>query len=100
MTQHLHFSGFKPANAETAKAIADRRVNTSNDCTQVRRMLITTSTLNIATGQTTPGASEWVTRPCGTPLFGARSRALGKCPACESGWTHPNNYAVEVEATS
>ncbi len=68
------------------------------DCTQPRRWLTRRSTLNMATGQTTPIGSEWNEGPCGKPLFDARSKALGKCPACEAGWTHPENYPVNIGA--
>lgn len=66
-------------------------------CQVIRRMLIKHSTLNIATGETSSMArEEWVTRPCGTPLFGDEERAVGKCRSCAKGWTHPNNYPVEA----
>lgn len=70
----------------------------SNDCTQMRRMLITHHSLNLASGIVTPGKAEWVTRPCRAPLFGGHSKALGKCPSCEGGWTHPDNYPVAITA--
>lgn len=69
----------------------------SNDCTQMRRMLLKHSTLNLGTGSAIEGTSEWVTRACGTPLFDARSKALGKCPSCERGWTHPHSYPVNED---
>lgn len=64
------------------------------NCTQMRRKLVTYSTLNVATGETKAGHSEWVTEPCGAPLFDARSKTKALCPSCEGGWTHPNNYPV------
>jgi hypothetical protein len=69
-----------------------------SDCTQMRRKLVTHSSLNMATGETTPGRQEWVTEPCGTPLFGAKGQTL--CRSCLSGWTHPNNYPVSDETVS
>jgi hypothetical protein len=67
----------------------------ANDCTKMRRKLVTHSTLNMWSGEVTPGSREWVTEPCGVPLFDPRSKAKGICPACEGGWTHPNNYPAE-----
>lgn len=64
------------------------------DCRQIRRKLVTHHTLNYGTCPTTPWREEWVTEPCGQPLFDAPSQALGKCPGCEGGWTSPNNYPV------
>lgn len=69
-----------------------------SSCTQMRRVLVTHSTLSMATGETKQGRSEWVTKPCGAPLFDPRSKAKGLCPSCEGGWTHPNNYPVSGTA--
>lgn len=72
----------------------------SNSCTQMRRVLVRHNTLNFGSGTVTPSREEWVTEPCGKPLFDARSRAIGKCPSCEGGWTHPHNFPVAVESAS
>lgn len=66
----------------------------SNSCTQMRRQLITHSTVNLTTGEYTDGAQEWKTQPCGVPLFSDADRTRGTCRSCAKGWTHPNNYPV------
>jgi hypothetical protein len=71
-----------------------------DSCQQLRRMLITHSTMSLATGTITPGSQEWVTRACGSPLFDSRSKAIGKCPSCEGGWTHPHSYPVDAEVAT
>lgn len=65
-----------------------------NSCTQMRRKLVTHGTLNMATGATTEGHSEWVDEPCNVPLFADGEREAGLCRSCASGWTHPNNYPL------
>lgn len=61
-------------------------------CKVMRTMLVKSGTLNMATGASSITKEEWVTKPCGTPHF----REPGsKCRACESGWTHPQNYPAD-----
>lgn len=63
-----------------------------NDCTQMRRKLVRRGTLSLATGESKMTASDWVTEPCGIPLFGDGD----KCRSCLAGWTHPENYPVSA----
>ncbi len=70
-----------------------KRTKGSDSCTMVRRMLIRHMFLNLATSETDDARAEWVTRPCGVPLFGD-DKAGGLCRGCKTGWTHPNNYPV------
>jgi hypothetical protein len=74
-----------------SKAKQPRRFDS---CTQMRRQLVTHSTLSLRTGERTEGRQEWVTKPCGVPLFGDAARARGTCDSCASGWTHEHNYPV------
>lgn len=67
------------------------------ECKKLRRMLIRHGTLNLGTGETEPGRQEWVTRPCGVPLFTDKDKANGLCSGCLSGWTHPENYPAETK---
>ena len=64
-------------------------------CSKVRTMLIRHSVLTLHTGQSTPAGQEWVTRPCGVPLFSQAERESGVCRSCAAGWTHPENFPVE-----
>ena len=68
------------------------------DCTRVRRMLIKHGTLPLNGDAVTMTHQEWVTKPCGVPLFGDEARASGLCRGCASGWTHPENYPVDEAA--
>lgn len=72
----------------------------SGSCTQMRRKLVSYGAMNIGAGVTNGAEvrSEWVTEPCGAPLFGAKGETL--CRSCLSGWTHPNNYPVAGEGES
>jgi hypothetical protein len=64
------------------------------NCTVMRRVLVKHSTLDLETGQYVQGKEEWVTRPCGKPLFSDAEKQSGKCKSCQKGWTHPENYPV------
>ena len=66
----------------------------ANSCTKQRRYLVTHSTLNMTSGESTQGKQEWIEEPCGKPLFGDEERKTGICKSCASGWTHPNNYPI------
>ncbi len=72
-----------------------------SSCTRVRHMKIThmmmTLSLCAQDVQTRDDSErvEWVTRECGTPLFGDEERKAGVCRSCASGWTHPENYPVD-----
>lgn len=69
-----------------------------HSCTVMRRKLVKTGTLSMATGQLEmSGKAEWVTEACGTPLFGDEERRSGTCRSCAKGWTHPENYPVESD---
>lgn len=64
-------------------------------CTQLRRKLVTYSTLDFITGDRAIRSTEWVTEPCGIPLFSDVERERGTCRSCADGWTHEHNYPVE-----
>lgn len=66
-----------------------------NDCTVIRTMLLKHSVLSLATGEVQPTGEEWVTRPCGVPLFGDAERARGTCRGCAGGFNHPDNYRAD-----
>jgi hypothetical protein len=68
------------------------KIHTS--CTQVRRMLIKHSAVSMQTGERRELGEEWVTQPCGTPLFAEAEKERGTCRACFSGWVHEHNYPV------
>lgn len=63
-------------------------------CTQMRRMLVTHSTVSMNTGERRELGEEWVTRACGVPLFADAEKERGTCRSCFSGWVHANNYPV------
>ncbi len=64
------------------------------DCGVMRHVLVTHGTLSTVTGAITAGKQEWVTRPCGVPIFTDEERNRGTCKGCHGGWEHPNNYSV------
>lgn len=53
--------------------------------------------MNTASGAYTETKAEWVTEPCGIPLFQEQERKTGVCRSCAKGWTHPENYRVDAE---
>ncbi len=61
------------------------------ECAVMRRVLVTSSSLNIATGAVGKEHSEWKTKPCRGPLWSAEEKDARSCKSCASGWTHPNN---------
>lgn len=62
----------------------------------MRRKLMVTKWLSLRTGEFTgPETAEWVTEPCGVPLF---SYDGDLCTGCLRGWWHPRNYPVSLEA--
>lgn len=65
------------------------------NCTVLRRMLLTNSAFSPTTGATTPTGEEWITQPCGAPLFYTPERTAGVCQSCANGWNHPNNYRAD-----
>lgn len=67
-------------------------------CTQVRRVLVTHLSVNIATGASNEVAKQWETKPCNAPLFSDAERDARKCRSCSSGWTHPHNFPVDEAA--
>jgi hypothetical protein len=66
-------------------------------CTKMRRMLITSSLMNLDTGEETPNGAQWVTRECGIPMFVDEEKERGTCRGCFNGWTHPLNFPVDIE---
>jgi hypothetical protein len=62
------------------------------DCQIERRMLITSGSLDINTGEITNKSQRWEVRACRGPLFGDDEKQRGACRSCVSGWTHENNY--------
>ncbi len=65
----------------------------SGSCKVIRTQLITRTTINMRTGKSYGDEqTHWVTRPCGTPLFG---NDTDTCRSCARGWNHPNNYRAD-----
>lgn len=71
-----------------------------NSCTVMRCKKITITIMSMRTGEHSPETTDTVVEPCGVPLFSDAERANGKCRACAAGWTHPNNYPVDMDAKS
>lgn len=71
-----------------------KKILRKHACTCIRRMLIKYSELDVRSGEITETREEWVTQPCGAPLFGDNERQRETCDACHSGWTDPHNYPV------
>ncbi len=67
----------------------------SNQCGVMRVKLVTHTTFDMRTGAKGGERQEWVTEPCGTPMFGDREKADGMCRGCASGWNHPENYRAD-----
>jgi hypothetical protein len=67
-----------------------------HSCTVVRRVLVSTGHVNLATGKTEMTGEHWETGPCGIPLFSEEESRSGICRSCASGWTHPHNYPLDV----
>ena len=65
-----------------------------SECPVMRRKLVRSYTFDLVTGERKSTGEEWVTEPCGVPLF--ERAQIGKCKACAEGWTHPENYPVEA----
>jgi hypothetical protein len=63
-------------------------------CPVLRRKLVRYGKLVPGTGRMIEDGQEWVTEPCGTPLFG-KNREHGKCSSCAKGYSHEENYPVE-----
>jgi hypothetical protein len=68
-----------------------RKTKVHSFCSQMRRKLVRSGTLNLATGKTDLPNEEWRDEPCGTPLFTDGERQSGICKSCAGGWTHPEN---------
>jgi hypothetical protein len=65
----------------------------ADGCTLTRTYKVTHGTFDLARGvDVSGGREEWITGPCGVPLFTDAERASGRCRSCASGWTHPENY--------
>lgn len=62
------------------------------NCPIERRKRVTLSTLNLATGESTPQGEEWRIEACGSPLFVDDCRDRGICRGCASGWSVDGNY--------
>lgn len=69
---------------------------TMSSCTQLRRMLITHQSLNLASNETADVGQEWVTGSCDIPLFSEEEVRRGTCRSCANGWTHEHNFPVEM----
>lgn len=65
------------------------------NCTVLRRMMVTNAVFSLATGATTATSEEWVTQPCGSPLFDTPAQKAGVCQSCADGWSHPHNYRAD-----
>lgn len=65
----------------------------SSGCPIKRTSVVRHSTVNMKTGEETPGKTEVVTKECGIPLFGDPI-----CRGCAQGWEVPENkFANEKE---
>lgn len=67
-----------------------------SSCTVMRRKLVTHKSFNMGTGDSVEVGQEWVTEPCGIPMFSDAEKQRGTCRSCASGWTHEHNYPVLV----
>lgn len=65
-----------------------------SSCTVMRRKLVTKKNFNLATGVSVDAGQEWVTEPCGVPMFSDVEKQRGTCRSCASGWTHEHNFPV------
>lgn len=65
-----------------------------SSCTVMRRKLVTHKSLNMGTGISVDAGQEWVTEPCGIPMFSDAEKLRGTCRSCASGWTHEHNFPV------
>lgn len=63
-------------------------------CTVMRRKLVTRQSLNMSTGVSVEVGQEWITEPCGIPMFSDAEKQRGTRRSCASGWTHEHNYPV------
>lgn len=63
-------------------------------CQQMRRFVVKSGTLNMATGESQMTSQAWETRNCAAPLFSDEEKVRGTCRSCFGGWTHPENYPV------
>lgn len=75
--------------------MAAKKQTLHHECAIVRTILVTHYTLNMSTGAKSEDRQEWVTRPCGSPLFSDDDRATGRCKSCDRGWNHPDNYRAD-----
>jgi hypothetical protein len=65
-------------------------------CRVLRCCLVKHGTLDMAAGDLTRSdVHEWEVRPCGIPLFKDDAKETAVCSSCLSGWTHPENFAIE-----
>lgn len=67
-----------------------------SSCTQLRRKLVKRQSFNLGTGVSVDVGQDWVTEPCGVPMFSAGENERGTCSSCASGWTHEHNFPVAV----
>lgn len=72
-----------------------KRKKRFTSCAVMRRKFVTHSKLDLASGAMRQVSTEWVTEPCGVPLFGDDHQASGVCRSCAGGWKHPNNYPAD-----
>jgi hypothetical protein len=63
-----------------------RRKQEPGCCTTIRVVVVTSKSLDLATGKTTTHSRHTEIGPCNVPLFG-RDTCLG----CASGWQVPDN---------
>lgn len=71
-----------------------------SSCPTMRRKLVTFGLLDPNTGAIVEDRKEWVTEPCGAPLFG-KDREAGICRSCARGWRHEHNFPVsDLEANT
>jgi hypothetical protein len=66
-----------------------------DSCRQMRRFFVTHSLVSMTTGEREETGTEWITEPCGAPLFNDKEKETGLCRSCADGWRHEHNYPVE-----
>lgn len=63
------------------------------NCKILRKKYVRHGTMSMSGGPVKFDRGEWVTEPCGTPIFGKTK--IPVCNSCREGWTHEHNFAVD-----
>ncbi|MGV6816144.1 MAG: hypothetical protein ACWA44_02605 [Thiotrichales bacterium] len=69
-----------------------------SDCRVQRMKLVTSYKVTMSSFEEVPGtrSKEWVSEPCGTPLFTEERMEEGICRSCAKGWKVDGNYPVDT----